>query len=84
MELWECELEKAFCKRLRIPRDELDSIKNECIFGKNVRMPVREAVIFFFEVEKIMNQKIPEQFLLNGGFETYSKIRDMVATMRIE
>lgn len=81
MEKWEYELEKAFCKRLGIKNDELDAIKDDYIFGLKVQMPVREAVLLYFDIEKITKKKVPEQFLIAGEFSTYEKIKKIVGIM---
>lgn len=75
---WLENLNAIFRKRAGIDFEKNPELKNEMLFGKTIRMPARELVYAYLDIEKNFCLDIPECFILEGRFDTYSHIAECV------
>lgn len=64
-------------------RLSIDFISNkhlQCLklLGGEIDCPIGELALIVFDIEKEFNINIPEEILLNGGFETYANILTLI------
>lgn len=53
-------------------------LQNEKLFGYKIRMPARELLYAYLDIENTFQIQIPETVVANGSFDTFSHIFQIV------
>lgn len=65
---------KIFNKRVKIDFSKNKNLYDESFFGYTLKVPVRELVLIFFDIEKTFNISILQEDIDNGMFYNYSNL----------
>lgn len=68
----------AIFRRVGIEYEGNENLREENLLGRAVGLKARDLVIVYFEIEKAFHIQIPEKAIVNGEFNTYWKILDIV------
>lgn len=78
---WTDTLNTIFIKRAGIDFEKKRELKDELLFGKKIQMPARELVYAYLDIERELSLPIPESFIIEGRFDTYSHIMECVGEL---
>ena len=60
--------------RCRLQSEEILSLQEESLLGPKIRMPARELLHVFFDVEKSFEIRISESDIAKGRFKSFTDI----------
>lgn len=71
-------LKQIFLTRSSINFEENEILKEEKLLGSNILLPVRELILILYDIEKDFSINIPKEIVLNGKFDSYNHIVEIV------
>lgn len=75
------DIEKELCRVFRyvgVEFSQNNELKSENLFGTAIGLRARDMLVVFFLVEKIFNIEIEEDVIVNGEFNSYNKILEVI------
>lgn len=72
------DLNELLKERTGINFEEKPEIHKEPFLGAKIGCPVRELAVILFEIEKKFNIKIPEKDVLEGRFDCYENVKQII------
>lgn len=73
----EKELNQIF-RFLGVDFDKNDDLKNEALTGNKVGLKARDLLILFFKVESVFKIQIPQKAIVDGRFNRYTDILNLI------
>lgn len=72
------ELNTLLKERTGIDFEAMPEIQKEPFLGGKLGCPVRELVVLLVEIEKTFHIKIPEKDVLEGRFDCYNNVKQIL------
>lgn len=77
----EKKLEDIFLNRFQLNFKELEnSAKNDPLLGSKINLAPRDLLYVFVDIEEEFNITIPEDCIVEGKFDTFYNILDIIKT----
>ncbi len=75
----EKELENIFLKRFKLNFTEMDiEAKNDHLLGSNINLSPRDLLYIFIDIEEEFKITIPESYIIEGKFNTFNNILQII------
>lgn len=65
-------------RRCRLRSEEILSLQEESLLGPKIRMPARELLHVFFDIEKSFEIMILESDIVKGQFKSFTDIWEII------
>ncbi len=75
-------LNNIFLSRTGIDFGQNEELKDKALLGNNCKIAPRELILVCVDIEREFNVTVPENQIINGGFKTYNRIRDMIVQLK--
>ncbi len=81
----EKELENIFLKRFKLDFTEMNiEVKNHYLLGSNIKLAPRDLLYVFVDIEEEFKIAIPENYIIEGKFNTFNNILQIIKDEIIE
>lgn len=75
------ELNEIFLYRTNIDFEKNYDMRDLLLFGEKINIPERELVLILYDIESKMNIGIPKQAVINGEFDTFNHILNILLSI---
>lgn len=55
-----------------------EELKDQLLLGERIKLPARELVMIYLDIEKKFKITIEDEYIINGSFKTYQGILKML------
>lgn len=58
--------------------EKMNDLKEAKLLGSDIRLPARELVLILYDIEEVFGISVSKQAVLDGKFDSYSHIMELV------